>query len=97
MKLKSGLTYTSFYDITKVNPFTPILSNVDKFICTEDRSVLSYRICTLYHGYGMLLETEYHESISEDDIYSEYQSSSGSIINTHGRKLIRREYFLPDD
>jgi len=105
MLLKDTQTaYTSFYDLTKVNPFVPVLSNRDKFECTEDTlsstRTLSFNICTLYHGYGMLFETEYTEQIPTESIYNRYEHNHNygtDIVEAHGRKLIRREYFLPDD
>ena len=104
MRLKNTCTaYTSFYDLTKENPFTPILSNADRFVCTrENNNTDAYRICTLYHGYGMLFETEFMESIPQENIYNRSKfningTESTVTTETHGRKLIRREYFLPDD
>ena len=104
MKLRNSSTaYTSFYDLTKENPFTPILSNADRFISTNiGDNTDQYHICTLYHGYGMLFETEFMENIPSECIYNRcklkiYGTESDITTETYGRKLIRREYFLPDD
>jgi len=99
---KTGTLYTSFYALNKVNPFAPILSNVDQFMCstTNDGETTSYefRICTLYHGYGILCETEYKTNISPNMRYYVYNDDVAKReTKTHGRKLIRREFFLPDD